>query len=120
VEPEAPVTRPFGLPLEIVPDIDPYTEPRPKELPVHVFYRGRPLSGALVKLTDLEHDANPIETILTDQNGQAVFSPPPGGKWLLNVIWTEIAPASSDVDFETTFSSLSFGYTQSSGTKSVP
>ncbi|HEY1725749.1 MAG TPA: DUF4198 domain-containing protein [Steroidobacteraceae bacterium] len=117
---QAPVTRPLGLPLEIVPDIDPYTEPRPKELPVHVFYRGRPISGALVKLTDLEHDANPIETILTDEKGQAVFYVPPGGKWLLNVIWTQIAPASSDADFETTFSSLSFGYTHSSATKSAP
>jgi hypothetical protein len=45
---------------------------------------------------------------------------PPGGKWLLNVIWTQIAPASSDADFETTFSSLSFGYTHSSATKSAP
>ena len=81
---------------------------------MHVLYRGRPLSGALVKLTDLEHDAYPIEMHLTDEKGQAVFGARGRGAWLLNVIWTEVAPTSSDADFETTFSSLSFGHTSSS------
>jgi uncharacterized GH25 family protein len=108
------VTQPLGLPLEIVPDVDPYTERCPKRLPVHVLYRGRPLSGALVKLTDLEHDANPIEMHVTDEKGRAVFGAREGGAWLLNVIWTEVAPESSDADFETTFSSLTFGHTSSS------
>jgi hypothetical protein len=108
--PATPVTRPLGLPLEIVPDIDPYAEPCPEQLPVHVLYHGRPLSGALVKLTNLENDANPIETHITDEKGSAVFNAPHSGDWLLNVIWTELAPPSSDADFQTTFSSLSFGF----------
>jgi uncharacterized GH25 family protein len=111
-DPAAAVTRPLGLPLEIVPDVDPYAEPCPKKLPVHVLYHGRPLSGALVKLTNLEHDANPIETHVTDEKGQAVFNASQHGDWLLNVIWTEVAPASFDADFQTTFSSLSFGFSR--------
>ena len=107
------VTQALGLSLEIVPDVDPYAERCPKSLPLHVLYRGRPLSGALVKLTDLEHDANPIEMHLTDERGRAVFGARERGAWLLNVIWTEVAPESSDADFETTFSSLSFGHTSS-------
>ena len=77
---------------------------------MHVLYHGRPLAGALVKLTNLEHDANPIETHVTDETGRAVFDAPQRGNWLINVIWTEVAPASSAVDFRTTFSSLSFGF----------
>ncbi|HUA24992.1 MAG TPA: DUF4198 domain-containing protein [Steroidobacteraceae bacterium] len=114
---ESPVTHPLGLALEIVPDVNPYAERCAKNLPLHVLYHGRPLPGALVKLTNLEHDANPIETHVTDENGQAVFSAPRRGDWLLNVIWTEVASASSDADFQTTFSSLSFGYNQSSATE---
>ena len=109
-DPTPVVTQPLGLSLEIVPDVDPYAERCPKTLPVHVLYRGRPLSGALVKLTDLEHDANPIEVHLTDEKGRAVFAARERGAWLLNVIWTEVAPESSDADFETTFSSLTFGH----------
>jgi uncharacterized GH25 family protein len=108
--PQPQVTKPVGLVLEIVPDVDPYATPRPKTLPVHVLYRGRRLAGALVMLTNLEHDANPVEVHLTDRNGEAEFATPPSGEWLLNVIWTEVTPPSSDTDFETTFSSLSFGF----------
>lgn len=34
----------------------------------------------------------------------------PSGTWLLNVVWTKPAAARADVDFDTTFSSLTFGF----------
>jgi uncharacterized GH25 family protein len=108
--PQAQVTRPVGLPLEIVPEQSPYTEPRPAMLPVRVIYAGRPLAGALIKLTNLEHDAAPLEIHRTDRDGRASFIMPKDGTWLLNVIWTKPLPGSRDTDFETVFSSLSFGF----------
>lgn len=102
------VTRPVGLPLEIVPEVSPYALPRPSALPVRVIYRGRPLAGALVKLTDLAHDVAPVETHRTDGAGRARFAMPKAGTWLLNVIWTRPLEG-AETDFETTFSSLSFG-----------
>lgn len=115
VGPSAPgsrsqVTKPFGMPLEIVPETSPYAVPRPTTLPVRVLYEGRALAGALVKLTNLEHDATPLETHLTDNAGRAIFAMPKSGAWLLNVIWTKPLPSSSETDFETVFSSLSFGF----------
>lgn len=104
------VTRPVGLLLEIIPQVDPYAVPRPKSLPIQVLYKGHPLAGALVKLTDLHEDANPLEVHLTDAAGQATFTAPQRGAWLLNVIWTELAPQAEDTDFDTVFSSLSFGF----------
>jgi uncharacterized GH25 family protein len=103
------VTRPLGLPLEIVPELDPY-KPGWTSLPVRVFYEGRPLAGALVKLTELTRDEAPLQTQLTDAQGRARFSMPQKGAWLLNVVWTKPLPASSSTDFETVFSSLSFGF----------
>lgn len=110
----AQVTKPLGLPLEIVPEQSPYTEPRPAIFPVRVIFEGRPLAGALVKLTNLEHDAAPLEMHLTDQAGRASFTLPRDGTWLRNVIWTKPLPSSRDTDFETIFSSLSFGSCESS------
>jgi uncharacterized GH25 family protein len=104
------ITGPIGLPLEIVPEVSPYAQPRPGSLPVRVLYKGRPLAKALVKLTQLEHDASPFETHLTDATGRAVFRMPGEGTWLLNVIWTEFLPGTRETDFETVFSSLSFGF----------
>jgi uncharacterized GH25 family protein len=104
------VTKPVGLPLEIVPDSSPYGVPRSAVLPVRVMYAGRPLAGALVKLTDLNNDASPFEVHLTDHDGRARFTMPISGAWLLNVIWTKPLPRSEETDFETVFSSLSFGF----------
>ena len=98
------------LPLEILPEANPYAVPRSATLPVRVIYSGRPLAGALVKLTNLEDDASPFEVHLTDQNGRASFTMPNSGIWLLNVIWTKALPRSEETDFETVFSSLSFGF----------
>jgi uncharacterized GH25 family protein len=107
---QAQVTQPLGLPLEIVPEVSPYAEPGSATLPVRVLYAGQPLKGALVKLTNLERDAAPFEMQLTDTAGRASFAMPAAGSWLLNVTWTKTQPVSSETDFETTFSSLSFGF----------
>jgi uncharacterized GH25 family protein len=104
------VNKPIGLPLEIVPETNPYSLPRSATLPVRVIYAGHPLRGALVKLTDLKNDASPLEVHLTDKDGRANFTMPNSGTWLLNVIWTKPLPHSEETDFETIFSSLSFGF----------
>jgi uncharacterized GH25 family protein len=104
------VEKPVGLPLEIVTEQNPYGVPRPAILPVRVIYEGRSLAGALVKLTNLEDDASPFEVHLTDREGRATFTMPGSGSWLLNVIWTKALPRSEPTDFETIFSSLSFGF----------
>jgi len=114
------VTRPLGLPLEIVPEVDPYAAPRPAALPVRVLYEGRPLPGALVKLTELEHDAEPFETHRTDASGRATFALPSQGTWLLNVIWTRPLPKTEETDFETVFSSLSFGFSGRAPAVGIP
>lgn len=106
---QQPVTQPVGLSLEIIPEVSPYAQPRPAQLPVRVIYEGRRLEGALIKLTDLAHDEAPLETHRTDRNGRAVFAMPRRGAWLLNVIWTRPLPRSRETDFATVFSSLSFG-----------
>lgn len=106
----AQITRAVGLPLEIVPEQSPFGEPRSGSFPIRVIFEGQPLAGALVKLTNLEHDAAPVEVHTTDSAGRASFVTPNSGTWLLNVLWTKALPDSRDTDFETVFSSLSFGF----------
>jgi uncharacterized GH25 family protein len=54
----AHVSKPPGLPLEIVPESNPHDAPRSAYLPIRLFYEARPLVGALVKLTNLKDDAS--------------------------------------------------------------
>jgi uncharacterized GH25 family protein len=102
-------TRAIGLSLEIVPERDPYALSSDRRLPVRILSDGKPLAGAYVKLTNLEFDARPLEAARSDRNGRVTFQIPRVGSWLVNVIWTKPITA-PDADFETTFSSLSFGY----------
>lgn len=103
------VTRPTGLKLEIVPQKSPYALQPGEALPVQVLYEGRPLSGATIKLNNLDFDAEPVSRKLTDAGGRASFDVPLRGRWQLNVIWTRPI-VNARADFDTVFSSLSFGY----------
>lgn len=107
---QALATRPIGLKLEIVPDHNPYALNSTRMLPVHVLYKGQRLANATVKLTNLRSDERPVAVAVTNRRGEARFRVPASGEWLLNVVWGE--PVSNDprAEFDTTFSSLTFGY----------
>lgn len=109
-KPQPQVTRPIGLSLEIVPERDPYALPPGAALPVQVLYEGKPLAGALVKLTNLEFDGRPLEMHRSDAAGRAAFTFPRVGTWLVNVIWTKPIHGDPRADFDTTFSSLTFAF----------
>jgi len=107
---QALATRPIGLKLEIVPDRNPYALDGSRVLPVHVLYNGRRLPGATVKLTNLGADERPLAVAVTDRAGRARFRVPATGAWLLNVVWGEPVNGNPKAEFDTTFSSLTFGY----------
>jgi uncharacterized GH25 family protein len=104
------VMMPLGLPLEIVPAVNPYSEPRPTRLPVCILYEGHVLPGALVKLINLEKDIAPVDVQWTDRTGMATFGMPASGSWLVSVAWTKRLVNAPDADFETIFASFTFGF----------
>ncbi len=104
---QAAVTRPAGMALEIVPEQS-LLAAAGKSFTVRIYYHGRPLVGALVKLTNLDHDAEPVEMHRSGSDGRAVFAAPCPGNWQMNVIWTRPQQPDRLTDFETDFSSLSF------------
>ena len=107
---QAIATRPIGLTLEIVPDRNPYLLDRTRMLPLHVLYKGRRLANATVKLTNLAADEKPTAIAVTDAQGRARFRIPAAGEWQVNVVWAEPVAGDPKVDFETVFSSLTFGF----------
>jgi len=106
---QAHVTKPSGLPLEIVPLINPYSEPRLTRFPFRILYEGHVLPGALVKLMSLDQDLATVDARRSDSMGVATFEMPRSGSWLVSVVWTKPLMNSADADFETIFASLTFG-----------
>ena len=111
---DAAATAVLGLTLEIAPEANPYRLAPGAPLPVRVFYRGRPLAGARVKLFCLDLAQRALAQAVTDRDGRASFTVPPRGDWLLSTVWTRPA-ATPQADFETIFSSLTFGYPRGAG-----
>lgn len=111
----AHITRPIGMTLELVPERNPYDVEASRAIPFRVYYKGRPLQGALVKLTNLGADEEPAATQISNRNGHVAFVVPRQGDWQLNVVWTEPLANNPQAQFRTTFSSLTFGFETSSG-----
>ena len=99
VQSQPNVTKPLGLPLEIVPVVNLYSEPRPTRFPVRILYDGQVLPGALVKLINLQQDLAPVDARRSDTIGLVTFPMPRTGNWLVSVVWTKRLENSSDADF---------------------
>ena len=104
------LNRPIGMELEIVPLSNPYAANGSPRMVVAVHYWGRPLAGALVKLTNLDADAKPTEMHRTNKQGHAIFKTRTAGQWQYNVVWSRPLVGNVNAEFETVFASLTFGF----------
>jgi len=109
-KPTANATEPVGHTLEIVPELNPYALGADRKLPIRVLFRGRPLPGARVDLTELNTGAAAIAVEKTGADGRAAFNVPERGTWKLNVIWGVPNPGNPRAEYETVFASLTFGF----------
>ncbi len=107
---DAIATKPVGMSLEIVPQANPYAPGFKGALPVRIYYYGKPLAGATVMMNNLDFDDRPTQIVKSDVNGNATLTFPHIGLWQANVVWTRPIANDPKADYETMFSSLTFGY----------
>lgn len=95
----------LGLPLELVPEADPYG-PAGKPLPVRLLFQGKPLAGARYEA----RRPGRAEAIVgrTDAAGRFVLRLPSAGLWLVKAVHMVEAPAGSGADWESFWASLTF------------
>jgi len=99
--------RPVGLDLELVPDTDPRQARSAAPLVVRVFFRGRPLAGALVKAFPKDGNERRIAA-RTGADGRARLALAEPGIWLLSAVHMIDAPPGSGARWESLWSSLTF------------
>jgi uncharacterized GH25 family protein len=99
--------RALGFTLELVAQKNPYTLNAGANLPVSLFYEGRPLAGALVVAMNKQNPAAKL-TARTDNNGRVTFQLPEGGIWLIKAVHMVAAPAGANADWASFWASLTF------------
>ena len=99
--------RPLGLTLEIVPETDVRQLASGAPFTVRILYRGKPLSGVLVK-TFPQGSVVTESRVRTDAAGRATMTLGKPGVWLINTVHMIDAPAASGVRWESLWSSLVF------------
>ena len=102
----------YGLPLELVPEQNPYHLPAGKALTVRVLRNGRPVSGATVQVWQRQPNGLPTSHFTTraNQNGRLLLRLSGPGPYLLATVGIAEAPANlcDRADWQSTWASLAF------------
>ncbi|WP_214606933.1 DUF4198 domain-containing protein [Hymenobacter arizonensis] len=102
----------YGLPLELVPEQNPYRLAANKALTVRVLRAGKPVPGAAVQIWQRQAGGLPTThfTVRSNQNGRVLLRLSGPGPYLLaTVSMTEAPPKLRDrADWQSTWASLTF------------
>ncbi|MDO9260920.1 MAG: DUF4198 domain-containing protein [Flavobacteriaceae bacterium] len=98
-----------GMPLEIIPSTNPYAIDKLTFIEFKVLFNGNPLNEALVSVWHKTNDEVSVKKQWTDTEGNVIFQINPSGKWMISVV-TMIPSKEQTVDWQSYWSSLTFGY----------
>lgn len=96
-----------GLPLEIVPEQNPYRLSGGEDLPVRLLYAGKPLAGALV-VALRKGRAGEAVSARSDREGRVALRLDRPGVWLVKAVHMVPAPKETGADWESFWASLTF------------
>lgn len=102
----------YGLPLELVPEQNPYRLAADKALTVRVFKYGKPVSGVAVQVWQRQPGGQPTThfTARANQNGRILLRLSGPGPYLLAAVEMGISPVKlrDRADWQSTWASLTF------------
>ena len=109
---DSALRRVYGLPLELVPEQNPYRLAADKALTVRVLRAGRPVPGAAVQVWQRQPGGLPTThfTSRANQNGRVLLRIPGPGPYLVAVVDMAAAPAAlrARAEWQSTWASLTF------------
>jgi hypothetical protein len=98
--------RPVKLALEIVPMTNAHSLSRGGRMQFALRLHGKPLRGALFKALPQTATPGPVLQARSNALGHVTLQLPHSGVWLFNTVHMRRAPAGSDADWESLWSSL--------------
>jgi uncharacterized GH25 family protein len=97
-----------GLPIEIVPDRNPYSLKKGDLIRFKILWQGKPLFGTKVKVWNRFDNRTTIQNIYTEQDGTMETHISNPGAWMVSVV-TMVPSKKEGADWESYWGSLVFG-----------
>lgn len=104
------VQKPIGMTLELTPLQNPYALQPGEPLEIEVRYRGENAAGVSVGLFRLDSQQGRVATHQSNLQGIITIERPETGAWMLHAVWSDPLEGDSRAEYDTIFSSLSFGF----------
>lgn len=98
------------LPVDIVPQNDPYSLKNKQELHLKIYFNQNPLANALVKLWHRDHNSTEKTEFTTNPNGEISVPITTKGKWMISTVVMQRQPADSFSQWQSYWGSLTWGY----------
>jgi uncharacterized GH25 family protein len=99
-----------GLPIDIIPSLNPYELNNKDLFRAKVFYKRSPLVNALVKVWHRLKGKTAKKELRTDANGEIVFPVATKGKWMISTVKMERLIDNPICDWQSYWGSLTWGY----------
>lgn len=97
-----------GLPLEIIPENNPYELKAGEMMRFKILYNGKPLFGARVKVWNRKDSRTTLQNIYTEKDGTMETRISAGGVWMVSVVHL-VPAADKQVEYRSYWSGLVFG-----------
>lgn len=97
-----------GLPLEIIPDSNPYQLKAGEMMRFKIYYDGKPLFGARVKVWNRHNNRTTLQNIYSEKNGSIETRISAGGVWMVSVVHL-VSSTDKRAAYRSYWSALVFG-----------
>src|SRR4030095_2831363 len=101
---------PTSMPIDIVPSANPYELKNKALFRAKIFYKGAPLTNALVKIWHRNKKKIKKIELRPDANGEIVFPVSLSGKWMISAVKMERLFDNPIADWQSYWGSLTWGY----------
>ena len=103
-------TKKTGLPIDIIPDDNPYSLTKDGDFKVKILYKGNPLKNTPVKIWHRLNEKISIHHLNTDDEGEVTFFISTLGEWMVTTIVMEPLKGNAKADWQSYHGSLTWGY----------
>lgn len=107
-KPDDTYNKPVGLPIEIIPEMNPYSLKIGETIRFKILWQGRPLFGALVKVWNKHNNIAMLQNIYSGKDGVVETTISNSGQWMVSVV--KMVPSKTEgADWQSYWGSLVFG-----------